>query len=419
MTTSGGYNPPDAGTCPYSPDMTRAAALALAGAAGLVRGCPVTIPGPVIGAGGAAGTSPTFLTLHPVSATEFGEAVSVNSTYGDGWAGLYDITADRLYSLTDNRNNRVEDIDPGNATVTTQFPWGSAAELRDNWINDMQLPNWSALIATDAVRDTRISGPANGVGTFDLGGSGAVAISNCEFLHSSASNFVRSGNCPLALNRTKSIGSTYTLDGGGGGLSMFDSVLNGAAITRAAAATGLVTVTTSNFQGGVTQNGPGAITLASVTGVGSTVSNTAPATRGLTVSSCILNGATVSQQKTINANIDFIQQTNISGGSTVTLSGAAGPAPTITTITASRIDQQATVNAVDSDPNFLQRSEVVGSTVNGVAGSRFLQSRISSGATVNAGAFQHQQLIVDGAFTKTLTAANVNRLVNKSFDDAL
>lgn len=40
-------------------------------------------------------------------------------------------------------------------------------------------------------------------------------------------------------------------------------------------------------------------------------------------------------------------------------------------------------------------------------------------ATVNTGAFVHFDTVVEGVFTKTLTAANVNRLANKAFDDTI
>jgi hypothetical protein len=45
--------------------------------------------------------------------------------------------------------------------------------------------------------------------------------------------------------------------------------------------------------------------------------------------------------------------------------------------------------------------------------------RVAGGATVDGGAFTHFDTEISLAAVKTLTAANVNRLANKSFDDTI
>lgn len=60
-----------------------------------------------------------------------------------------------------------------------------------------------------------------------------------------------------------------------------------------------------------------------------------------------------------------------------------------------------------------------GATLNIPASGSTQRCRVAGGATVNAGAFVHFDTEVSLAATKTLTAANLNRLCNKSFDDTL
>jgi hypothetical protein len=60
-----------------------------------------------------------------------------------------------------------------------------------------------------------------------------------------------------------------------------------------------------------------------------------------------------------------------------------------------------------------------GSTLNIPAGGGTQRCRVAGGATVNAGAFVHLDTEVSLATTKTLTAANINRLASKAYDDTL
>lgn len=70
-------------------------------------------------------------------------------------------------------------------------------------------------------------------------------------------------------------------------------------------------------------------------------------------------------------------------------------------------------------PNCVSGVKVAGqSTLNLQAGgSWILGGRLDAAAIVNTGANQISQSIVDGALTVTATAANANRLANKSFND--
>lgn len=60
-----------------------------------------------------------------------------------------------------------------------------------------------------------------------------------------------------------------------------------------------------------------------------------------------------------------------------------------------------------------------GSTLNVAASGSVQRCRVAGGATLNTGPFVHFDSEMSLAATKTLTAANVNRLANKGFDDFL
>lgn len=112
------------GGCAYAPEMTRAEAIALRDAAGLVVGCPVLITdGPTIGT--PAYTSSTLILLEPVADNMLGSGAMIYPPdFGDGaWVGMYNIDDDAIFDLADNRGNRVID-NGGGVVIATQFPWG-------------------------------------------------------------------------------------------------------------------------------------------------------------------------------------------------------------------------------------------------------------------------------------------------------
>lgn len=81
----------------------------------------------------------------------------------------------------------------------------------------------------------------------------------------------------------------------------------------------------------------------------------------------------------------------------------------VMTVTGARVAGQPVRNFTVAD----------GSTLNVAANGTVLQCQFRAGATLNTAAFRHSESVIEGSFTKTATAANVNRLCNKSFDDWL
>lgn len=158
MATSGSYTPAAAPECPYAPRMTRAEALALRAAAGLLENCVVVITdGPVIGTAG--NTSPTEIELNPVGPSELGTKARVHTTFAaSAWGGVFDIdlgTAGSITELTDDFGNTAKDVDADSPTVHTQVPWhlggvgpSPAPIFRDNYFEDAVLTGWDTLPAS-------------------------------------------------------------------------------------------------------------------------------------------------------------------------------------------------------------------------------------------------------------------------------
>lgn len=149
MSTSGSFTPPAAPECAYAPRMTRAAALALRAAGGLLENCVVVITdGPTIGTAG--NTSPTEIQLNPTGPSELGTAARVHTTFDNtAWAGLYDIdlgTAGSITELTDSWGNKAKDVDADSSTVHTQWPWHKgSATFRDNYAEDSTFAGLDAI----------------------------------------------------------------------------------------------------------------------------------------------------------------------------------------------------------------------------------------------------------------------------------
>lgn len=427
--------------------MTRAAILALRTAGTLRPDCHYVVSdGPTIGTVG--NTSATQIEIHAVSPTELATEARVHTTFAaSAWHGRYDIdlgAAGSITSLTDDWGNTVEDVDADAPTVHGQFPWhAGSATIRDNRINDATLPNWGALTGAETIADNKIIG-----GTVDLGGTGTVLIQSCE-LHNV--NIIKSGATNLSMARSEVRGlSAWTLAGAGGTVTVLDcdirltlitrdpattsplflsgSTFNGAQLVQDAGAVGAGALNVSAgsvlVQASLRQVGPGAIVVSACSLVGNgnfMITNLATTTRGLTLSSCFVQGF-IRQERTNGTAIDTVANSQVLGQqSTLVLTGAAGAAGGLTPVQRCTVLNGSVVTITDPAVSGVFDGSHVDSqsTVNIQAGGSFVRSRASAQATVNTGAFLVQSSIVDGQFTKTATAANSNRLANKGFDDWL
>lgn len=302
MGTAAGFTPPGAPACPYAERMTRAAALALRAANGLVPDCVVTITdGPTIGTAG--NTSATEITLQPVAANEFAMEALVHTTFsGNAWQGTYEIDLDTIQSLTDDFGNTAKDIDSGAPTVHTQFPWHlGSATLRDNFVEDSTLTGWDT--QAGGVTNNRVIGS-----TVNLTGKTSGTIGDSQFTNTT----VVSGGAFFGASQTTVRGGNLQLGSGTaiGTVSLTRADLNSVTVTRDATATGNLSITGSQVTNSTITQGAGA--TGAVTVADSEVTNLATlnvdagSAKGISVSGSELQGYAI--------------RTQDSGGSGVSLS---------------------------------------------------------------------------------------------------
>lgn len=520
MSTSGSFTPAQVPECAYEPEMTRAAALALAVGGGLDPNCVVVVTdGPTIGAGGS--TSPTTIELNPVSATAFGQAARVFTNFdNDAWTGLYDIGLNAITRLTDNRGNTVVDIDATAPTVHTQFPWGNI-NFRDNYVEDSTLPGWDAQVGTVAnnrvvnstvdltgktsgtIQDTTFQtagvvlgaggGAANmarsqiyginpatviishtGTGSLsyndviqrdqfavNLTGAGAFSAQDSTFSNHTNVTFdiVHAGGSALSFVDSTVVspftGAGFDVQSGTtGNVGVQRSVLNGCHVTKVAGSTGLLnlnfddltdcTVTIgaanaalANQINNVTGNqtsfnlqGPLATPARNdfINGVqveNATFTVAATATAGLNVDGgeySSLSGGGVTQNRTAGTGSTSLFACRMRGFSTFTDNGTTDPGVATSFNRVELTDSTLTVGDVTGKTGsgpVLQQAVLMGSTLTltGPNGAAFLNRVRLWGASLTNSGFDGSDLIIDGAFNKTMGATQSNKLCNKSFDD--
>lgn len=306
-------------------------------------------------------------------------------------------------------------------------------------VNDMEITISGGTATLDACR-FRIVSAAVTV-QHQIGGSAGAILMQGSFLNGSSlirgaaagsDLLIRNSeitNAILTLNGTVgtvSIASTYMLGGlvtrdaaAVGAFAISDSYLSGSAVLQNAGATaGFLEISFCQITGDVTQAGPGVIQVQGCYVLGGIITNTPTATRGLRILRCTLNSSGFEQRRTLNANLDSVENCNF-GASTLIIDGAAGIVGT--TAVAQACDVSAGSLITITNPSIAL--QFYGSQVSGncgltiVAGGEFNYSRLGSGAILNTGAFILSNVIVEGLFTKTATANNTNTLTNKSYDD--
>lgn len=208
--------------------------------------------------------------------------------------------------------------------------------------------------------------------------------------------------------------------GATGALALQGATIDGASVSQGPVS-GDLTVTSSSLNGSasIQQNTSGSITIDTCVMLGGQVENNAGATRGLRIFECDMSNPFVSQQRTADSGVDLIQDTGIKDFSSVTLTGAGGDVGAQNRITSSTLSGQSAVNFTDPSGAVSQTTVEAGATLNVTNGGSIAACRFAAGSTYNTGAFATIYTIVEGNFTKTATAANTNRLKNKSFDDII
>ncbi|MYR62702.1 hypothetical protein GTY54_43045 [Streptomyces sp. SID625] len=240
-----------------------------------------------------------------------------------------------------------------------------------------------------------------------------------------------------------------------GAISVGRSTLNGTRLSKAAGSTGSLSVSACDMtdctltvgpsngastntwvdvqasQSTFTLNGPVAAPARNdfTTGAriaGTTFTVAATATAGLNVQGGDYNNVTggVTQNRTAGTGSTGLYGCVMRGFSTFTDNGTTDPGVGTSFNRLSLTDSVITVGNVSGKTltgTVLQQAELTGSTLNltGPSGSAFINRLRMRGATLTNAGFDGSDLIIDGAFTKTMTASQANRLCNKAFDDWL
>jgi hypothetical protein len=309
----------------------------------------------------------------------------------------------------------------------------------------------------------------------NAGNTGLTNITDCEFLNGYVVDVAATSTAQITLNGSTFSGHNttavdlqidgsgtrtfndalsyahlsqqqYTLVGGGVVGVVAGSLMNGARIIRDPASTANVTVSQTRGSGSliqgpgatsgslaltacdinalgtvITQNGPGSI-LANSCRLAANISNAATATRGMSMVGCDLVAGTLLQSRTGGTGTDNIQYLTLrSAFSVVTLAGAVDPGGNQTPVNFVTVESGGQLNLTDpvgSSGTCFQNSHVSSNAfVSGTGTGLVSACRFSAHATVNLGAFSHDGCVVDGGFTVTATAGNINALANKSFND--
>ncbi|WP_030672468.1 hypothetical protein [Streptomyces sp. NRRL B-1347] len=307
----------------------------------------------------------------------------------------------------------------------------STSTFRDGYVLDIAATNTSNVSISGSTFEGHSTQPTDA----EFDGAGTRTIDNCRVTaNRTAQQFTLHGTGGVvALNDSEFPGGRVVRDPAAtANLSIAaGTTLNGVVTQAAGATSGALSVSNSVLQSigtVLTQNGPGAVTVQDSYLIGGSAANSASATRGLTVQSSTLQSGTVQQNRTGGTGADSVLNSYVEGqGNCVTFNGAADPGGSQTLMNSVRVTGLSSLALTDpvgsGGPGavVMQATEITaGTDVTGPAGVALVTDcRFSGGAVVNLGAFGHQNTIIEGAFTRTLNAANVNRLLNKAFDDVL
>lgn len=173
----------------------------------------------------------------------------------------------------------------------------------------------------------------------------------------------------------------------------------------------------------ITQSGTGAITLTTCILGNFFVNTNASTTRGVTIINTQAVNGTVTQARTGGTGVDTITGSYLAfpggGTSVINLLGATDPGGNQTVVDRCTIGSGGSL-ALTNPTGTVSRTDIAtGATVTGTGTGNVDACRFAAGATVNLGAFAHNNTVIEGLFAKTLTGPNSNRLCSKAFDDVV
>ena len=323
-------------TCPAP--MTRASLLSLRAASGLSTECTYTVTDYAVGRLGAG----TLIQLHATSANTLSENASVLTTYdNEAWAGTYDIDANRVTSLRDNRGNFCAD---NIGAVVSAFDWGNAA------INNCTVENGTWTQTIGSVR------PMNRVRVED----GGILIT-AGMTAGTLTNVLVTSNATVNLTNAN--------------VSLNHFIAEQSCTVSAAGFVAGSTWTNTTIRAGSILNASGTTTPLALTRVvieqGASVNNANILTGSTSLQDTTISASTVTRN--VGSGVLNMTSTTIDGGGSTTHNSPGTLTVNTTTVSASgNITASGTSTSVT-----VQQSFVIGGTVNVSAGAvNMTQSRV-------------------------------------------
>lgn len=303
--------------------------------------------------------------------------------------GVYNFTLGYMTTLEDKLGNRLTAI---SGPLLSHFPWGN--------------PNW--------VNNTIYDG--SGLG---LRGAIAAAEAGCSFIGNTLNSGVVDmrdwtsgaiGNCEISNGSNLVLPPTFTAS---------HLVLDNTTLDIDVDA-GPVEINHSRFyqvSAWAIENPVGfTMNWCEVRG-GATYFNEGATQRGIDFENCNIIDTPITIYRTGGTGrTDVIKGCNFHSGY-FDMTGV-GHATLDQIISNCQVTSEGAITVVNAAHNTPCEGLVVESGANlNLNGGSMAHSRIACGADVTTGAFAHLYTIIEGQFTVTLTAANVNRLKNKGFSD--
>lgn len=197
-------------------------------------------------------------------------------------------------------------------------------------------------------------------------------------------------------------------------------LLQGAGAT--AGALSLSSTILSALTATITQNGPGAISLTNCLIGNGFVNNNTTSTRGLLLVNCHLLNGTVTQNRSGGTATDtisgcYLEFPNAGATPVIGLAGATDPGGAQTVVDRCHVDSGGSLNLTNPAGTVSRTHITTGATVTGTGTGNVDACRFAAGCTVALGAFAHNNTVIEGAYARTLTGPNSNRLLSKAFDD--
>lgn len=312
-----------------------------------------------------------FVLVHTPGLLYFG--VDIGPTHG---IFAWDVLA-TMIELWDALGNHVYDL---GGTGIDDFPWGFPVWSNNTLIAPVFTGGYAVTAAAAAASFVFTGNVMNG-GVIDLTGTGTgSSISRCAFL----------------------AGTTVTT---GGTAQISETTFTGAS-TLTNSGTSSVSIGFCHFDGTVSVTDTASVSISQA--VFSASSLTASNTAQVSLQSSSLLGATVTSDTTGTPALLQIEGSEIVS-SQVSMTGAdTGRRITDANIWGESVVAITTAAVIGS--TFAVRDCEIGghSTLNVAALGDIARSRIAMDASLSTGNFSHTSVIIDGAFTVTLTAANTN-----------